>query len=295
MIEDALRLLIGLMMLLMLLAMGMAVTVAELGAALRRGRALGIGFVVNFLAIPVLMMLLVNGFGIDKPVAVGLILCAVAPGSGVGPLVVDYARGDVGMSVGLLLGLTIGSVLLTPILLSWWVGGDAGGVLSTTTWPTMRLIFAFQLAPLAVGLLLRRYSESRTRRMQPWIARIARWLMLGIIAAYLVTQGQQFLANGLGPLVVSLAAIIASFLIGLWSPLRARAGRVALGLVSMNRNLALALLLATALFPGRSTLGVIVTYGILMLAVSFAIAAFVRRSSPAPGGMRDAGEGAAEA
>jgi hypothetical protein len=35
--------------------------------------------------------------------------------------------------------------------------------------------------------------------------------MLGIIAAYLITQGKLFFSNGLRPFVVSLVAILASF------------------------------------------------------------------------------------
>ena len=279
-IAQALRALLGLMMFLTLLAMGMGLTFAEVVGALRRGRILALGIVVNFVAIPALVLLLVKIFAIDDDVAVGLLLCGITPGSGVGPLLVDYARGDVGLSVGLLLGLTFSSVVLTPILLGWWSGGDFGPALSATTWPTMRLILAFQVVPLIAGLLLRRYAESRTRRAQPWIARIARWLMLGIIAAYLITQGQLLLANGLRPFVVSVVAILASFLVGWAPPLRARTERVALGITSMNRNLALAMLLAAMLFPHPATLATVLAYGILMLIVAFVIAAWFRRSAP---------------
>ncbi len=294
MIDQALRVLIGLMMFLTLLAMGMGLTSVEVVGALRRVRVLAIGLVVNFVAIPALVLLLVNVFAIDGPVAVGLLLCALAPGSGVGPLLVDYARGDVGLSVGLLLALTFSSVVLTPILLGWLTGDDVGAALSATTWPTMGLIVAFQVVPLVAGLLLRRYAESRTRRVQPWIARIARWLMLGIIAAYLITQGQLILANGLRPFVVSVVAILVSFLVG-WAPLlRARTERVSLGLTSMNRNLALAMLLAAMLFPHPSTLAATLAYGLLMLIGAFAIAAWLRRSTPALERAVDAGGVAAE-
>lgn len=281
MIDHALRVLIGLMTFLSLLAMGMGLTFAEVGRALRRARILALGLVVNFVAIPALALLLVKVFAIDGPVAVGLLLCALAPGGGVGTLFVDYARGDVGLSVGFMLGLTFSSVVLTPILLGLWTGGDVSAALSATTWPMMRLILAFQVVPLIAGLLLRRYAESRSRRVQPWIARIARWLMLGIIAAYLITHGQLFFANGLRPFVVSLVAILASFLLG-WGPLlRARTERVSLGLTSMYRNVALAMLLAATFFTHPSTMAAIIAYGLLMLIVAFAIAAWFRRSTPA--------------
>lgn len=280
-IDQALRVLIGLMMFLTLLAIGMELTFAEVVVALRRGRILALGLVVNFVAIPVLVLLLVKVSAIDEAVAVGLVLCAFAPGSGVGPLMVDYARGDVGLSVGLLLGLTFSSVVLTPVLLGLWTGGDVGAAFSETAWPTMGLILAFQVVPLLAGLLGRRYAESGTRRVQPWIARIARWLMLGIIVAYLITQGQIFLANGLRPFVVSVVAILVSFLVG-WAPLsRARSERVSLGLTTMNRNLAVAMLLAATLFRDPSTLAAVLAYGLLMLITAFAIATWLRRSTPA--------------
>lgn len=289
MIDHALRVLIGLMIFLTLFAMGMGLTFAEVGRALHRARILALGLVVNFVAIPALMLLLVKVFAIDGPVAVGLVLCALAPGGGVGTLFVDYARGDVGLSVGLLLGLTFSSVVLTPILLGLWTGGDVGAALNATIWPTMKLILVFQVVPLVAGLLLRRYAESRTRKVQPSIARIARWLMLGIIVAYLVTHGQLFLANGLRPFVVSVGANLASFVLG-WSPLlRPSAERVSLGLTSINRNVALALLLAATFFPHPSTIATVLAYGLLTLILAFAIAAWFRRSTPAleraPGGI----------
>ncbi len=281
MIDHALRILIGLMIFLTLFAMGMGLTFIEVGRALRRARILALGLVVNFVAIPALMLLFVKAFAIDGPVAVGLVLCALAPGGGVGTLFVDYARGDVGLSVGLLLGLTFSSVVLTPILLGLWTGGDVSAALSATTWPTMKLILVFQVVPLVAGLLLRRYAESRTRRVQPWIARIARWLMLGIIAAYIVIKGQLLLANGLRPFVVSVGANLASFLLGWSSLLRPNAERVSLGLTSMNRNLALALLLAATFFKHPSTIVTVLAYGLLMLILALAVAAGFRRSTPA--------------
>lgn len=290
MIGQILRVLIALMMFLTLLAMGMGLSFAEVGGALRRSRILALGLVLNFVAIPALVLILVKVLAIDGPVAAGLVLCALVPGSGVGPLLVDYARGNVGLSVGLLLGLTFSSVILTPVLLGWWTGGDVDAALSATTWPTMRLILAFQVLPLVAGLLLRRFAESRTRRAQPWVARTARWLMLGIIAAYLITQGQLFFVNGLRPFVVSVVAILASFLVG-WAPLmRVRAERVSMALTTMNRNLALAMLLAAMLFTHPATLAAILAYGILMLIVSFAIAAWLRRSTRAVNAGAVAGE-----
>lgn len=281
MIDHALRILIGLMIFLSLLAMGMSLTFAELGRVLRRTRLLALGLVVNFVVIPALMLVLVKLFAIDGPVAVGLLLCVLAPGNGVGTLLVDYARGDVGLSVGLVLVLTFSSVVLTPILLGVWRGGGVGAAFSATTWPMMKLILVFQVFPLIAGLLLRRYAESRTRKVQPWVARVTRWLVLGIVAAYLLTKGDLFLANGLQPLFVSLVAIVASFVFG-WGMLQHTWGeRVSFGLTSMIRNLALALLLAATFFTDPSTIAAMLVYALLMFIVAFAIAAWFRRSTSA--------------
>ena len=281
MIDQALQVVIGLMIFLSLLAMGMSLTFAELGRALRSVRILALGLVVNFVVIPAFMLLLIKVFAIDGPVAVGLLLCVLAPGNGVGTLIVDYARGDVGLSVGLVLVLTFSSVVLTPILFGLWTGDSIGAAFNATTWPMMKLIFVFQVVPLIAGLLLRHYAELRTRKIQPWIARTARLLVLGIITAILLTKGGLILANGLRPVVVSLVAIFASFLLG-WGMLhRSKAERVSLGLTSMVRNLALALLLATTFFTDPSTIVTMLAYALLMFIVAFAIAAWLRRTTPA--------------
>lgn len=281
MIDQVLQVLIGLMVILSLLAMGMGLTFAEVGRALKRVRILALGLTVNFVAIPALMLVLVEVFAIDGPVAVGLLLCVLAPGNGVGTLLVDYARGDVGLSVGLVLVLTLSSVVLTPILLGLWTGGDIGTAFGATTWPMMKLIFVFQVVPLIAGLLLRHHAESYARKLQPWIARIARWLVLGIIAAILVVKGELLFANGPKPLAASLAVIAASFLLG-WGPLLGtKTTGVSLGLTSMIRNLALALLLATTFFADPRTIAAMLVYAILMFILAFPIAARFRRSTPA--------------
>lgn len=281
MIDQVLQAVIGLMIFLSLLAMGMGLTIAEFGGALRRVRILALGLVVNFVVIPAFMLLLVKVFAIEGPVAVGLLLCVLAPGNGVGTLLVDYARGDVGLSVGLMLVLTFFSVVLTPILLGLWTGGNVGAAFSITTWPMMKLIFVFQMVPLIAGLLLRRYAESYTRKMQPSIARIARLLVLGIIATILLTKGDVVFANGPKPLIVSLIAIFTSFLLGWVVPFAAKTERTSFGLTSMVRNLALALLLGTAFFKDPSTIAAMLTYALIMFVVAFAIAALFRRLTPA--------------
>lgn len=281
MIDQVLQIFIGLMMSLSLLAMGMGLTFTDVGRALRRTRIIAFGLVVNFVVIPALMLLLMEVFAIDGPVAAGLLLCVIAPGSGVGTLLVDHARGDVSLSIALLLGLTFSSVVLTPILVGLWTGSDVGVALRATILPMMSVIFAFQVVPLIAGLLLRRHAEAPTLRVQPWVAGIARLLLLGIIAAYLVAHGDPFFANGLLPLLASLIVILVSFLLG-WSPLlRSRSERVSLGLTSMIRNLALALLLATTFFTHPSTMKAIVAYALLMFIVAFVLAALFRRSMPA--------------
>ncbi len=94
---------------------------------------------------------------------------------------------------------------------------------------------------------LLRYAESYTRTMQPWVARTAGLLMLGIIAVIPLTKGEVVLANGLKPIIVSLIVILASFLLG-WGMLfltkRARENARLLGsrawfetwLCPINRN-----------------------------------------------------------
>ncbi len=54
-----------------------------------------------------------------------------------------------------------------------------------------------------------------------------------------------------------------------------------MGLTTMNRNLALAMLLAATLFRDPSTLVAVLAYGLLMLIMAFAIATWLRRSTPA--------------
>ena len=100
--------------------------------------------------------------------------------------------------------------------------------------------------------------------------------MFWIIAAILLTKRGLILANGLQPIIVSLA----SFLLG-WGILRrAKTARVSCGLTSMVRNLALAPLLVTTFLRIR-TIATMLAYALLMFIVAFVIAAWFRRTTPA--------------
>ena len=280
MLDLVLRFLIALMIILSVLAMGMSLTFGEFGVALRRTRLLALGFVLNFLALPALMLALVRVFSIPGPVAVGLLLCAFTPGNGVGTLFVDHVRGDVRLSLALVLMLSVGSVVLTPILLGAVTGSGIEAAFGATTWQMIQLILVFQLLPLVAGLLLRRYASAVALRAQPGIARGARLLVLIVIAAFLATKWELFMTNGLRPLFVSVIAILASFALGWATPRVTRGERASLAMTSMIRNLALALLLATTYFSDSATIAAMLVYALLMFVAGFAIAAWLRQSTP---------------
>ncbi|MDI6098832.1 hypothetical protein QLQ12_09495 [Actinoplanes sp. NEAU-A12] len=259
-----------------MLAVGTAATVDDFrGLAARRGLVVS-AVVINVVLVPGLAVVLVTAAGLRPEVALGVLLAAAAPGGGTGALLTLHARGDLAISAAL-------QVLLAPIGLvavPLWATVAGHEVIPSGTAGPLLIGGGLlgQVAPLAVGMWLRRSRPETAARAHRIARRVADVLLAGLVL-YFVTTG----VGRLPQVGWAAVAVIALLVIAALTPvavawLGGPAERRAVAMTTGVRNLTLGLFFADAASP--TVVLTVLAYGLIMYAVCVP-AAFAARGWPA--------------
>ncbi len=185
-----------------MLALGIVVEPAEFLMTLKRPREIGLGLLTQFTVMPLLGFLAAYLGGLPPAVALGFVIVGCAPGAMASNVIVYLAGGAVAFSVTLTSLATLLSPLVTPSLVEL-----LGGVfLEIPFWPMMRTILLTVLAPLLVGMALRRVLGSAldiARQVAPAVAVVA----IVVIIGYAVAANQERLSQ-IGPMVFGLVVAL---------------------------------------------------------------------------------------
>jgi bile acid:Na+ symporter, BASS family len=246
-------------------AAGLGLAVGDLVAPLRRARLVVLALAANFVVAPAVAYGLTRLVPLDQPYAVGLILLGGAAGAPFLPKLAELARGDVAFSVGLMLLLTVGSVVFMPVVLPLLVPG-----LSPDPWPLLRPLLFTMLVPLVAGMVVKRYADR-------WAGRLRRVFgpasNVSMVVAVLLLIGLNFRAMvgtfGSGALAVGVVFVTVNLAAGYALGGPARTTRSVLGLGTGQRNVAAALLIATQNFtdPAVAVMLLLTTLGGLVVLV----------------------------
>jgi bile acid:Na+ symporter, BASS family len=146
-----------------MLGMGITLSVDDFKRVLKLPRAVGIGFVAQYLIMPFLGWSIARLLKLETSFAVGLILVSCCPG-GTASNVVNYiARSNVALSVLMTMCSTLGAIVMTPLLTKWLAGQyvpvDALGLFVST----LQIV----LAPVVIGVALNRYAPRFVKFVLP--------------------------------------------------------------------------------------------------------------------------------
>lgn len=262
---------VALLVVMMMLAIGLRTSVAELYEVWRRPGALLLAFLANLVGMPLVAVALTRVVPLAPEVVVGLLICAVCPGGSTGPMFAGMAGGHLATAVSAMVSLSMVSVLTAPATLALLVEG-AGEV---DPWPLigpmMGTLVSVQLVPLLVGMGLRRWGPRGVEAWSGPATRVANLLLLAVIVGLLVTKGASFGEVGAAGITVALALVLAFVGLGaLSSP--AGPTRWSLALIGGVRNVSLALLISGRWFPAPLIDATILVFGLFAMVVPFGVA-----------------------
>lgn len=242
----------------LMVAIGLGVTCREVIQVARNWRLVAKAALANYVCVPAAatgLLLLFRPHSAEPEqfpyVAAGFLVAAVCPGAPYGPPFTRLAGGNVVASVGLMVILAGSSAFIAPLLLQLLLPVASGqtGVHVDAGKMTSTLLLA-QLLPLCVGLGIRQSRPVWAERLKPFADRLSLALNLATLTILVAVQFRMLVSipprafAGMSALV--LASMAAGWLLG--GP--GSANRKAMTMATSVRNVGVALVIATASFPG---------------------------------------------
>jgi len=198
----------------------------------------------NFIFVPILAYIILQVIPLEQGLAIGLVLMATAAGSPFMLKLVQFMKADIAFAVGLMLILSIVTLIYMPLVLSFLLPSISVNHLSIAV-SLLVLIFL----PLIIGTIVKsRYNEI-AESIQPTFTQISNIFIFVVVVLYLVLNYKDFLAVfGTGALIASLIFVLVAFLIGYLLGGPSQNTKPVLGLGTAMRNSSAALVVALANF-----------------------------------------------
>jgi BASS family bile acid:Na+ symporter len=246
-----------------MLAMGMSLLMVQILAPLRNVRLVVLALLANFVLAPLLAYVITLVLPLEQSLEIGLIVLATAAGAPFLPKLVQGAKGDVALGVGLMVLLMVVTIIYMPIVLPLLLPG-----VSVNPWDIAKSLIVLMLIPLAIGLLIRSHAPDVAERWQPVMNKISSvaMLILLVVGLGLSVSSIISLIGSLGILAL-LVFIIGCFLIGFLLGGRDPSIRSVMGLGTAQRNVSAAILVSAQNFAGTTTLPFVLVAAILLLLI----------------------------
>lgn len=250
-----------------LLPFGLALIMAHVGLTLRgadfarlvtQPKAVLAGLAAQMALLPLLAFALILIWPLPPEMALGVVLIAAAPGGATSNLLTLLARGDVALAVTITAISTLASAATLPALakLASAVMQTELAAFAMPVGLMMRSMAIGVLAPLLVGMALRRFAPQLSERIEPRLRVVSIAIFAAIVAYTFLSNAEAFRAHGLslGPamLLLDLVAMSAAAAFALTLRLR-RAQAVAIAFETGLQNAAVAIVVAISVL-GRPEL-----------------------------------------
>jgi BASS family bile acid:Na+ symporter len=169
-------------------AMGLQVKMPEVIVALRNKKAMALIFVWGWVLGPALGYLITTALPLAEPYVIVVLLASLAPCAPFLQQMVGKARGDMGFAGAFIPLVSVGTVLLMPLMAPFLIKG-----LTISTWALAKPLLLTILLPLMIGAAIRHYSDTTATRIFPPVKLIAMLTTLTLIVMCLVIYGKAML------------------------------------------------------------------------------------------------------
>jgi BASS family bile acid:Na+ symporter len=265
----------------MMLAIGLGVSIADVLRVVRDPRLLAKAFIASYVLVPAAAVGLLIAFHADPFVAAGFLVAAVCPGAPYGPPLTGLARGDIVVSVGLMVVLAASSALAAPLLLGLllpFVLQNLSGAPAETpelTIDATRMVTTLlltQFLPLSIGLALRHVRPALAEAMTRPANQISLLLNLAMLGLILYAQYEMLLAIPLHAYSGMLALVLAGVAAGCLVNGTKAETRSALAIATSVRNVGVALVIVTGAFAGTRAVAAATAFALFQTVVMVFVA-----------------------
>ncbi|MCF2856716.1 bile acid:sodium symporter family protein [Pseudoalteromonas sp. SMS1] len=227
---------------LIMLSMGLTLTLADFSRVGKSLKAVVLGVSLQFLVMPLVAMLLIYLLQLGTTLSIGMILVGCVAGGTASNVMCFLAKGDVALSISMTAISTLIGVILTPLLISVYVGQ----LVDIPMLAMMLDLIKIVLAPVLLGLALNMRFKSTIKTIQPVLPLISMLAIIFIIAVIVALNKSQIM--NLGPLILAAvmlhngAGLLSGYWVARWCGLQERVCRtIAFEVGMQNSGLAVAL------------------------------------------------------
>ncbi|MFT5104413.1 MAG: BASS family bile acid:Na+ symporter [Verrucomicrobiales bacterium] len=163
-----------------MLGMGITLSFKDFAKVLKVPKAIAVGLAAQFTIMPLLGWSLANGFGLERDLAVGLILVSCCPGGTASNVIAYLARANLPLSVLMTTCSTFLAIFLTPGLTHVFASSQMDVPAGKMLISTVQVV----LLPLIAGLTLNQFfpkAVKKAKLLAPLISVIAIVLIVSCI------------------------------------------------------------------------------------------------------------------
>jgi BASS family bile acid:Na+ symporter len=258
-----------------MLSMGLSLTIGQILAPLRNFRLIVLALLGNFVLMPLAALTIARLLRLDQPLGIALILLGTASGAPFLPLLARISKGNLALSVGLMVLLMVVTVGYMPLVLPLMLEG-----VSVDPLKIGRSLIFLMMLPLAIGLLVKARLSGLAAKAQAPLSRLSMLSLSLLIALLLITNMQNVLSlYGTRGVLASIFFVAAGSGIGwlLGGPRLDTRGVMALG--TAQRNIAAALVVGGQNFKDPKVVVMVVVVAIVGLLLLMPLARYVAKLS----------------
>ena len=263
----------------MMVAIGLGVSFRDVLQVATDWRLVTKAAMASYVCVPAAAVGLLILFHADPFVAAGFLVAAVCPGAPYGPPLTGIARGNVAISVGLMVILAGSSALLAPLLLQLLLPyvlqflpalPQDSPTLAIDGRKVVLTLMVAQFLPLCLGLAVRQWRPTTADRLKKPANLLSLLLNLMTLGLILYVQADMLTSIPLRGFVGMLALVLAGVAAG-WF-LGGSDNRSAMVMATSVRNVGVSLVIVTAAFPGTGAVLAATAFGIFQTVVMALIA-----------------------
>ncbi|OWK29496.1 bile acid:sodium symporter family protein [Sphingomonas dokdonensis] len=202
---------------LIMFSMGLTLALRDFAAILSGGRAAVAGLATHLLVLPLLGLGVGALFGLSPELALGLFIISICPAGTTSNALTFVGRGNLALAVVLTLMTSVVTVFTIPLLLRWavpwFLDGGGGAVPQLDIVGTMGQLARITLAPIAAGMVVRRFAPGAAAVMAQRLRPTAFIVLVAVIGFSVIVSFDMVVQNLLAatPAIYALNAAAMAF------------------------------------------------------------------------------------
>lgn len=246
--------------------------------ALMKSSLMGRSLFANFILLPILGLILVRLFRLPPEISLGFLMVALAPGGMLGLHFARIAKGNLAYAVGLIVPLSLLSIVITPTLIYLIfpdIAETDGFVVSL-----LGRLMLFIIPPFLAAQIIQHWLASISMTVQKLSSflSIVLFITLTVVTSRFKILDTQALGwNGVAAIVVFIGM---SWFIGWQLGGPELANRKVLAISTSMRNVAICLLIATSSVVNQNTESMMLGFNMLLTPMNLVFAEAMKRIKP---------------